>query len=356
MYSVLSAFIFVLMGIQAAESADIKPVFPGEKWQTQTPADVGLDESKLKALGEYTGGFGCVVRYGYLVYSWGDPSLRVDVASAAKPWYVHFVFKAIEDGKIKSIDEPIMRFEPRLEPLNAPLGHKDRAITWRHLCNQISCYGVREAPGKAYDYNDYNMALLFDTLFLKVYGSTWDRVDREVLHPQLTDVLQCQDSPTFMAFGHNRAGRLKVSMRDFARFGLLYLRQGRWGDKQLIREDYAKMLVSTPLPNSIPRTEGKSAGMIPDQRSIGGGANQTDHFGSYSFAWWTNGIDRNGKRHWSGAPSNAYGCFGHGGKRVMAVLPDFDLIVCWNDTRIDRREEENQVLTRLKESAAESGR
>ena len=44
--------------------------------------------------------------------------------------------------------------------------------------------------------------------------------------------------------------------------------------------------------------------MLPGQRSIGGKSNQTDHFGSYSFAWWTNGVDRGGKRHWPGVPND----------------------------------------------------
>lgn len=344
--------VVLFLGIGKSIASEDTPVYPGSDWVVKTPAEVSMDVSKLKAISDFSGGFGCVVRHGYMVYTWGDPSQRMDVASAVKPWYVHFVIKALEEGKIGSLDEPILRFEPRLESLNPDLNHKDRAITWRYMCNQISCYGVREEPGKAYDYSDYNMALLFDTLFLKVYGVTWDTVDRDVLHPQLTDLLECQDNPTFLAFGDDRPGRLKISMRDFARFGLLYLRQGRWKDRQLIRADSVKMLVTSPLPNSIPRCQGEAAEMIPGQRSIGGGSNQTDHIGSYSFAWWINGIDREGKRHWPGAPADTYGCFGHGGLRAMVVMPDLDLIIGWNDTQIDSRDKEDRVLTLLKESVA----
>ncbi|MBN1344172.1 MAG: hypothetical protein JXQ73_15915, partial [Phycisphaerae bacterium] len=235
--------------------------------------------------------------------------------------------------------------EPRLTDLNAGLGYKDRGIEWRHLANQISCYGVVEAPSAAYDYSDYNMALLFDTLFLKVYGSTWDRVDRDVLHPKLTDLLQCQDNPTFMAFGtRDRPGRLGISVRDFARFGLLYLRKGNWRGKQLISAEHAAMAVTSPLTNAIPRTTGQPAQMIQGQRSIGGKNNQTDHKGSYSFAWWVNGVNREGKRMWPDAPLDTYGAFGHGGMRAMIVLPSLDLILCWNDSRIDGSEAENKAL------------
>ncbi|MBA7702235.1 hypothetical protein ES703_110995 [subsurface metagenome] len=72
------------------------------------------------------------------------------------------------------------------------------------------------------------------------------------------DQLQCQDNPTFMAFGvKDRPGRLAISPRDFARFGLLYLRKGKWKGKQLISVNHATMAVTSPLPNSIPTTSGK---------------------------------------------------------------------------------------------------
>ena len=100
------------------------------------------------------------------------------------------------------------------------------------MIHQTSGYGVAEAPGTAFDYNDWQMALLADTLFLEVYGTTWPAVDAESLLPRLTDPLGCQDDPTLLAFGAgDRPGRLAISVRDFARFGLLYLRRGRWGEQ-----------------------------------------------------------------------------------------------------------------------------
>ena len=337
-----------------AESAAL--VYPGKEWETKKPDEVNLDVHKLKALSDYAGGFGCVVRHGYMVYTWGDASRRIDVASAVKPFYTHFLLKAIEEGKIEGIDELIVKYELGLKTLNEKLNFKDRRITWKHLCNQVSCYGVQEQPGGAFDYSDYNMALFFDTLFLKVYGSTWEKVDRDVLHPKLTSLLQCQDNPTFMAFGTgNRPGRLAISPRDFARFGLLYLRRGNWKGKQLISAKSVTMAVTSPLPNSIPRTKGKSADMIKGQRSIGGGNNQCDHNGSYSFAWWINGIGRDGKHNWPDVPGNVYGCFGHGDIRAMVVMPGLDLIVCWNDTKIEGNRMVNHALKLLRDAVTESG-
>ena len=325
-------------------------VYPGREWEVVSPDKGGLDAQKLKEMSDYAGGFGCVVRHGYMVYTWGDASKREDVASAAKPVYAHFLFKAVEDGRIFSLDEQVNKWEPRLSQINKELGYKDGNITWRHLANQTSCYGLTEAPGTAFAYNDWQMALFWDTLFRNVYGVSYETVDAQVLHPQLTDILQCQDNPTFMAFG--TGGRLAISPRDFARFGLLYFRKGKWGDRQLLAPEHVTLAVTTPLSNSIPRAGGQAAEMIPAQRSIGSERipdNQCDHLGSYSWLWWINGIDRDGKRHWPDAPVDTFGCFGHGGIRAMVVMPALGLIISWNDTKISERQMENHVLKLLKD-------
>jgi hypothetical protein len=342
--------------VACAGAVEAASVYPGKEWATRKPEQVGLDAKKLRELSECAGGFGCVVRHGFMVYTWGDAGKRKDVASAAKPLYAHFLFKALEDGRISSLDERAAKWEPRLNQINKDLGYKDRNITWRHFANQISCYGLAEAPGTAYDYNDWQMSLFWDTLFRKVYGAEFDTVDAEVFHPMLTDQIQCQDVPTFMAFGvKDRPGRLAISPRDFARFGLLYLRKGKWKDRQLLSREHAMMAVTSPLPNSIPRAGDKAAEMIPKQRSIGSKNipdNQCDHVGSYSWLWWTNGVSREGARHWPDVPTDAYGCFGHGGPRAMVVVPSLDMIISWNDAKIRSAEMENHVLKLLVEAAA----
>lgn len=320
-----------------------QPVYPGRTWAVSMPAEAGLDEVKLKAFSDYLGGRGCVTRGGVMVYTWGDYKRRGDVASACKPWFTHFLLKALEDGKIPSLDEKVVKYEPRLKDINRNLGYKDRLITWRHMANQISCYGLVEKPGTAYAYNDWQMALFWDCLFKKVYGATYRNVDAKVLRPLLTGPLQCQDAPTMMAFGlKDRPGRVAVSPRDFCRFGLLYLRKGNWRGKQLISKKHAVMAVTSPLPLSIPRAGKKAAEMIPGQRSLGSRRipdNQCDHDGSYSWLWWVNGIGRDGKRKWPDAPKDAYGAFGHaGGKRAMVVIPSLDIVLSWNDTLLDRKD------------------
>lgn len=347
--------ILVFLMASVAQVAAGEAVWPGRTWVTRAPAEVGMDPQKLAVLADYVGGRGCVVRHGCMIYSWGSQSKRDYVYSAEKPWYAHFLWKALEYGKIPSLDQKVYLWEPRLNSINAALGYKDRNITWRHLANQTSCYGVRDNPGEAFNYNDYQMALFWDTLFLKVYGVTYDTVDSAVLHPMLTDILQCQDNPTFVASGHASKGSLGVSVRDFARFGLLYLREGNWNGEQLISARHAREAVASPLPAMLPNSSEELAEVIPNQRTIGRVARvqkQGPHRGSYSWLWWTNGVDHTGQRFYPDAPVDLYGAFGGNGN-VMAVIPSLDLIVSWsslNTTAIDTR---NKAFKRLVQSVTD---
>ena len=350
----------VMMMVVCAVSACQGETFPGEHWQTRTPEEMGLDSAVLDRMREFMQGRGCVIRHGCMVYSWGDCAARGDVASAAKPWYSFFLFKAVADGRISDFDAKAAEYAPCLGDLNATLGGKDRGITFRHLATQTSCYGVSEAPGTAFDYNDWQMALFFDTLFLGVYGAAYDTVDDAVLHPILTEVLGCEDTPTFMALGGNRQGRVGVSPRDFCRFGYLFLRQGRWKDRQLLSGEDVALLTTSPLPGAFPRTRAVPADMCPDQRSIGSERipdNQCDHEGSYSWLWWTNGVNRDGRRHWPDAPVDVYAALGHrNGMRGMAVFPSLDIVLSWNDTVLGDMDDVanplNTVFGLVREAAA----
>src|SRR5688572_11500011 len=86
---------------------------------SSVPADAGMDAGRLGGFRKRVGGRGCVVRHGKLVYSWGDIAMAGDVASACKPWFVHFLLLLLQQGTIKSLDDPVLPLEPRLKDLNA---------------------------------------------------------------------------------------------------------------------------------------------------------------------------------------------------------------------------------------------
>jgi CubicO group peptidase (beta-lactamase class C family) len=307
-----------------------RPAYPGTAWKTRQPGEVGLSPARLEALRRLVGGRGCVVRHGYLAYHWGDQAQTADLASAAKPVLSTLLLLAVQEGRLRGVDDPVADFEPRLKALN---GGKDRGITWRHLACQTSGYGLTEPPGQAYAYNDFALALYYDVLTGKVFRQK----GTPVLKTRLAGALQFQDRSTFDAFGpKDRSGRLALSVRDLARFGLLILRGGRWKDKQIVRPELLKSMFSHPVAAGTPLTAGRDAAMLPRQRSLGGGKNITRVGpGYYSFNWWLNAKDRRGKRLYGDAPPDTVVACGHGGMRMLWVIPSLDLVVAWNEARVE---------------------
>ncbi|MEX2142330.1 MAG: serine hydrolase [Pirellulales bacterium] len=328
--SVIRGALLVIGILAIAKPTFGADAYPRQTWQTCTPGHVGLNRAKLDELAKHVGGRGCVVRGGYLVYQWGDVTKSGDVASAVKPMISTLLLMAVQEGKLKSVDDLVAEHEPRLKSLN---DGKDAAITWRHLAHQTSGYGLVERPGEAYSYNDFALALYYDTLIGKVFQAD----GTSVLKEHLAEPLGFEDSYTFEAFGSkNRPGRLAVSVRDFARFGLLYLRGGKWGKKQLLKPELVRLAIDSPLSPDMPLTSGKEAAMLPDQRSLGGTRNITPVGpGYYSFNWWLNRTDKAGNRLYVDAPPDTYLASGHGGKRTLWIIPSLDLIVSWNDSAID---------------------
>jgi len=311
-------------------TASTNAVFPSRIWEQRTPEELGLSREKFDELRDLVGGRGCVVRHGYMAYHWGDQRKSADVASAMKPVITTLMLMAVQEKKISSVDEKIPRFEPRLRDIN---GGKDADITWRHLASQTSGYGLVEPPGQAYSYNDFALALYYDTLMNKVY----QQPGTAALKSRLAELLEFEDGFTFEAFGpKDRPGRLAISVRDFARFGLLCLHGGRWRDRQIIDPDLLKMAISSPIPANTPLTSGQEAAMLPGQRSISGSRNITPVGpGYYSFNWWLNRTDNAGRRLFVDAPPDTYVASGHGGPRMLWIIPSLDLIVSWNDAKVE---------------------
>ena len=133
---------------------------------------------------------------------------------------------------------------------------KDAAITWRHLAHQTSGYGLAEKPGEAYSYNDCALALYYDTLMRKGLSSRRDRAFSKCDWPSRWG------SKTATRSRHSaqkdRPGRLAVSVRDLARFGLLYLRGGKWREQATLEAGTSlKLAIDSPLAADTPLTCGQ---------------------------------------------------------------------------------------------------
>lgn len=302
---------------------------PAESWEWIDPVQVGLDHNALNDLIATVQGRGCVVRYGRMVKGWGAQDVSSDIASISKVVLSTYLLLAIQEGKLQSPDEAVASFEPRLRALNKG---KDSAITWRQLASQTSGYGLLEQPGDAYSYNDYAIALYYDVLTAKVFGQS----GTELLRTRLAEPLGFEDHYSHMAFGpHDRPGRLSLSVRDTARFGLLYLRGGNWRGQRIVGTDLLTMAINSPIPPELPLAGNMESEMLRGQRSIGGSKSITPIGpGCYSFNWWLNRPLKDGQLLFPKLPADTYCAMGHGGKRMLWLFPAHDLIIVWNGTEI----------------------
>ena len=245
---------------------------------------------------------GLIVRRGYIVAEWGDPA-RVDMTfSVTKSFVSTTVGLAVDRGLIRSIDDSVYQYMAPVLHATSPslrseggVGQFDartptapfdtphnRRITWRHMLQQTSDWEgtlwgkpewadrpsnqpetwwtrARLDPGSAYEYNDTRVnALALASL------NVWRRPLPQVLREMVMDPIGA--SPTWRWYGYDNSwivldgqlvqsvsggghwgGGMFISAYDQARFGLLTLRNGRWGSRQLISENWIRMS-RTPTP------------------------------------------------------------------------------------------------------------
>jgi len=303
-------------------------IYPQEHWEWKPPESSGFSREKLNAFAEKAGGTGLIVQGGELIYEWGDTRFPNDIASASKFVYTFLTLLAIEDGLIKSLDDPVISWAPELQDLNADLGYKDRDITFRQLLNQTSGYGLTDQPGDRFAYNDHATGLLAWILFYRVFGLTPPQYD-EILNSTVFREWIGFEHPFTALHRNTPRGRLRISARDLARLGLLHLRNGRWENKQIVNKDLFEYVFSASLPMDLPRTRGVDAEEIPAIEPLGGGKNEKNHLGSLGYFWWQNTVTSDGYRLIEAATPDTRLAMGHGGKFAMTLIPEDDLIIIW---------------------------
>lgn len=124
--------------------------------------DSGFDHAALSHFSKDYGGHAVVWQEGREIFSWGDPDLQMEWASASKPMLSTLLLKAIHEGFVKDPDEVATAEIGEKWPY--VFREKDRSITWRHLGNMCSGYGRPEEPGQAYAYNDFGIQLYWKLL------------------------------------------------------------------------------------------------------------------------------------------------------------------------------------------------
>jgi CubicO group peptidase (beta-lactamase class C family) len=290
---------------------------------------------------------GVVVRHGYVVAEWGDPR-RVDMTfSVTKSFLSTVVGLAYDRRMIRSLDDAVAPYMAPVRPLDAAsvgrgapgAGQGDviepfetphnRRITWDNLLRQTSDWEgtlwgkpewadrptgepatwatrPRKDPGSAYEYNDVRVnALALAALQL------WRRPLPQVLRELVMDPIGASNTWRWLGYetswvemdgqavqsvggGGHWGGGMFISARDMARFGLLTLRRGRWGDRQILSDEWVRRAL-TPTPA------------------------QTD----YGFMNW---FLNTGRKRLPSAPESAFVHLGNGTNAIY-VDPEHDLVV-----------------------------
>ena len=268
---------------------------------------------------------GLIIKNGYIIGKWGDIK-RVDMTFSVTKSYLSTTAAIAFDKQLISLDEKLVNYvwDGKFDdPHNSQ-------ITWHHLLNQSSqwsgnLFGTYDwadrpprgltleeikkqsllPPGKDYKYNDVRVNLLSYSLLnvfrvplpkvLKKYimdpigaSNTW----RWYGYDESMKIIDGVEVQSVSGGGHFGGGMF-ISSEDHARFGLLFLRDGIWGDERLISSGWIKKM------------------RLPSENNA-----------SYGYMWWLN----RGQRKWDGLPENIYYGSGFGGNYVV-IVPDHDLVI-----------------------------
>lgn len=246
------------------------PVTDDNFWQTAKPSDLGLNVKALELHGDLctrTGADTCLVIYkGKIVQERYYRSYRSPIMamSSTKSVTGILVGMLIDDGKIKSIDEPVCSYVKEW-----CAGQKAK-VTIRHLLSMtsglprmfsegVSSVGDKNPfvinlplatePGTVWDYSNEGVQLLSPILD-KAAGEPIQEYARKRLFEPLG---MSGTSLHLDEKGHAWTyADMETTPRDFARLGLLMLNKGVWQGKRIVSESWVRQM-TTPSQTLNPR-------------------------------------------------------------------------------------------------------
>jgi CubicO group peptidase (beta-lactamase class C family) len=295
---------FLLASCAAAQN-------PQEAWeQYKTPEEAGWSSEKLKQARELYDSLDAaafmVVYDGRVLVSWGDVERRFMCHSVRKSLLSALYGTHVDDG---SIDLSRTLAELNIDD-KSPLTETEKQATIKDLLKARSgvyhpaAYETQsmkarrpERGSHARDtfwyYNNWDFNAL-GTIFEQETGTDIF----EDFRNRIADPLQMGDFRLIDGYHHLEAEHsihpaypFRMSARDMARLGLLYLREGRWNGKQVISKEWIK----------------ESTTSYSDAGSGNG----------YGYLWWISG-EFKGLGMYS-----AYGV----GTQIISVLPGANLVI-----------------------------
>lgn len=263
-----------LAGCSEAITPGSELVFPGDDWLETRPEEAGFSTSGLDAAIAFLrdhafprfGWHVSIVAGGRLIVDRGEgmkPLKRRPMASICKSVYASMLGIAIHDGRIDSVDDPLIKYFPEiaeLDPLprfengeQARFSNKDREVTLRQLVTMTGGFlRPQVAPGSRWIYGTPGMIALLSAV-ARQYGYRDDVASENgagaLLEKMIRDPIGAGWSWKYQRLAwsektqplepFNKFAMLHMTpRRDMARLGLLWLANGRWRDQQVIPETW----------------------------------------------------------------------------------------------------------------------
>lgn len=264
-------------------NATVKAPKKSEPWNFKLSRNELLGKEDLKYMDTWKTSSLLVVKNDQVIYEryWDQhhPETVSNSFSAAKTVVSILIGIALEEGKIKSLDEPVYKYIPEFT------GKGKEKITIRHLLmmasgldwgesgknplseNAESYYGwdlrglvtrqhVERAPGKEFIYQSGNSQLL-GFILEKATGKDLAQYASEKLWKPIGS-----ESDAFWSLDKENGAEkafccLYSTTRDFARIGKVLANHGKWNDRQVIPAAYFDEMVKNPIMSTeegVPNT------------------------------------------------------------------------------------------------------
>jgi len=274
--------------IQAPDGSTSKGVYSGKVWQkATTPEQLGWSSEKLAAARAYSEKIGSaavmIVDDGIVVDAWGDITRKYMCHSMRKSLLSALIGIHVEEGHIdlsKTMEElGIDDNEPSLTAVEKQATVSDlikaRSGIYHPALGESPGMKAQRperhshAPGTFWYYNNWDFNAL-GTIFEQETGrKIFEEFDRRIAKPLQMEDFKVSDGRYLTSNDYGTPDvsihpyyLFRMSARDLARFGLLFLREGRWRDEQIISPDWVR-------------------------ESTASHSQTTDPDSGYGYMWWT---------------------------------------------------------------------
>lgn len=303
--------------------------WPTDDWSKALPSEVGVDAARLAEAREYAlrgDGSGCVIRHGRQILAWGDQKRRYDLKSSTKSFGATVLGLALWDGKVR-LDDQAKRYHPAfgVPPAeNGQTGWTDK-ITLRMLASQTAGFEkpggfgrLLFEPGTRWHYSDGGPNWLAECLTLVYRQDLSELLFDRVLAPigVTRDDLRWRDNSyrphELEGIPRREFGSgIIANVAAMSRFGYLYLRGGRWRDREILTPGFVGMVGHTPPEQA------RLPVWVTAERPEG-----FDHASAhYGLLWWNNNDGT-----LPGVPRDAFWTWGLYDSLIV-VIPSLDMVV-----------------------------